>query len=98
MASGTVVGRLAADEAEGIRAGVHGMWAAVAPGWAEQAEYIDARGEALTERMLDAAALRPGDRALELACGPGGTGLAAARRVLPGGEVVLSDVAPPMTA
>ena len=35
---------------------------------------------------------------LELACGPGGLGLAAAERVGPGGEVVLSDVAPEMTA
>jgi SAM-dependent methyltransferase len=35
---------------------------------------------------------------LELACGPGGVGLAAAARVAPGGEVVLSDVAAEMTA
>jgi SAM-dependent methyltransferase len=35
---------------------------------------------------------------LELACGPCGLGLAAAERVAPGGEVVLSDVVPEMTA
>ena len=35
---------------------------------------------------------------LELACGAGGAGLAAAARVVPGGEVVLSDVAAEMTA
>jgi SAM-dependent methyltransferase len=34
---------------------------------------------------------------LELACGPGGLGLAAAKLVRPGGEVVLSDVVPEMT-
>jgi SAM-dependent methyltransferase len=39
----------------------------------------------------------PGERVLELACGAGGTGLAAARVVGPG-EVVLSDVSPEMTA
>jgi SAM-dependent methyltransferase len=39
-----------------------------------------------------------GDRVLELACGPGGLGLAAAARVGPGGDVVLSDVAEEMTA
>ena len=39
-----------------------------------------------------------GDRVLELACGPGGLGLAAAERVGPGGEVVLTDVAEQMTA
>ena len=35
---------------------------------------------------------------LELACGAGGAGLAAAELVGPGGEVVISDVAPEMTA
>jgi SAM-dependent methyltransferase len=48
--------------------------------------------------MLEAAELSRGARALELACGPGGTGLAAAEVVGTGGEVVLSDVAPEMTA
>jgi SAM-dependent methyltransferase len=65
----------------------------VAPGWAEHAEYVDARSAALTEELL--AVLRPGDRVLELACGAGGLGIAAAER---GHEVVLSDVAPEMTA
>jgi SAM-dependent methyltransferase len=35
---------------------------------------------------------------LELACGPGGLGLAAARLVAPGGHVVLSDVVAEMTS
>jgi SAM-dependent methyltransferase len=48
--------------------------------------------------MLDVVAVGPGDRVLELACGAGGTGLAAAARVGPDGEVVLSDVAPEMVA
>ena len=35
---------------------------------------------------------------LELACGAGGLGLAAARLVTPGGHVILSDAVPEMTA
>jgi len=81
-----------------VRERLHGMWASVAPSWGEYAEYADARGAAVTERMLALADPRPGDRVLELACGAGGVGLAAARLVAPGGEVVLSDVAPEMTA
>ena len=80
----------------GVR--LHGMWAAVAPSWAQHADYVDERGAALTERMLELSAPRPGERVLELACGPGGLGLAAAERVVPGGEVVLSDVVAEMTA
>jgi len=81
-----------------LRARLQRMWAGVAPSWEEHADYVDARGAAITERMLELAAPQPGERVLELACGAGGLGLAAAARVAPGGEVVLSDVATEMTA
>lgn len=77
---------------------LHAMWSAVAPAWEEHAAYVDARGAELTERMLALADPRPGDDVLELACGAGGLGLAAAERVAPGGAVVISDVAGEMTA
>jgi SAM-dependent methyltransferase len=80
------------------RAHLHGMWAAVAPAWAEHAAYADARGAEVGEQMLELTAPQPGERVLELACGPGGLGLAAAARVGPGGEAVLSDVATEVTA
>ncbi len=81
-----------------LRRRVHRMWAAVAPSWGEHAAYVDARGAEVVARMFELAAPAPGERVLELACGPGGPGLAAAPLVLPGGEVVLSDVAEEMTA
>jgi SAM-dependent methyltransferase len=83
--------------ADQIRARLHGMWATVAPAWGEHAEYADQRGAAVSERMLLLSFPKPGDRVLELACGAGGLGLAAASRVSPGGEVVLSDVVAEMT-
>ena len=85
-------------DADALRARLHGMWAAVADGWAEHADYVDTRAAVATDRLLELAAPRPGERVLELACGPGGLGLAAAMRVAPGGEVVMSDVAGEMTA
>jgi SAM-dependent methyltransferase len=84
--------------ADQLRTHLHGMWAALADGWGAHAEYADARGAEATRKMLDLTALQPGERVLELACGPGGAGLAAAQRVGAGGEVVLSDVAAEMTA
>ena len=35
-----------------IDAQLHGMWAAVAPAWAEHADYVDARATAMTTAML----------------------------------------------
>jgi SAM-dependent methyltransferase len=81
-----------------LRAGLHVMWGAVAPGWDENADFVDRRGGELTAAMLDAVSLKSGERVLELACGPGGLGLEAAGLVAPDGEVVLSDIAPQMTA
>src|SRR3954451_871202 len=43
------------------------------------------------ERAADLAAVRPGDRALDVATGTGDLALELARRVMPGGEVVGSD-------
>jgi SAM-dependent methyltransferase len=86
------------DERDALRARLAGMWAGVAGGWAQHADYADARGAQSADRMLELARVGAGDRVLELACGPGGLGLAAAERVGPGGEVVLSDVAEEMTA
>lgn len=83
---------------EQLRTRLHEMWAAVAPAWAAHASYADARGLEIGETMLDRTGPVSGERVLELACGPGGLGLAAAARVAPGGEVVLSDVAAEMTA
>lgn len=80
-----------ATAVEERRARLRGMWAAVAPAWGRAADEIDARGVPVVERMLAMAEVRTGDRVIELACGAGGTGLAALPRVGPGGSVVLSD-------
>lgn len=81
-----------------LRARMHGMWAAVAGAWGEHADYVDTRGAAVAQALLEQSSPRPGERVLELAGGPGGMGLAAAALVAPGGEVVVSDVVAEMTA
>jgi SAM-dependent methyltransferase len=86
------------QDLEGLRAGLRTMWGAVAPGWGQNADFVDSRAAQMSKAMLDAVALRPGDRVLELACGAGGLGLAAAELVGDQGEMVLSDGAPEMTA
>ncbi|MGN6254962.1 MAG: class I SAM-dependent methyltransferase [Solirubrobacterales bacterium] len=68
------------------------QWSEAASSWARaaEAEETGASGEA-TAWMLEAADLRPGKRALELACGAGRVGLQAAARVGPDGAVLCTD-------
>jgi len=87
--------RSIAAPADELREHLHGMWGSVAPRWRAHADFVDERGAALTEGMLEAAELRAEDRVVELACGPGSVGIAAAPLVA---EVVITDVAPEMTA
>jgi SAM-dependent methyltransferase len=84
--------------AEAPAQALHRMWATVAPAWREHAGYADSRGADVAAAMLAATQPKPGERVLELACGPGGLGLAAAALVDPGGEVVMSDVVAEMTS
>jgi SAM-dependent methyltransferase len=72
------------------------MWNSVAEAWERNADFVDAHLAGATEAMLDAVQLKAGDAVLDLASGPGGAGLAAARRVGAEGTVVLADVAPAM--
>ena len=66
--------------------------------WEANAAYFDDRGANVTARMLVLTEPRPGVRVLELACGVGGPAFEAASLVAPGGAVVVSDVAPELTA
>jgi SAM-dependent methyltransferase len=50
------------------------------------------------QAMLDAAAIRPGERVLDVGCGAGTTTIAAAEQVAPDGAVVGLDISGPMLA
>ena len=73
------------------------VWSLPCPslvGWAlESAFYERITG---TEKTLERIGLKPGQRVLEVGPGPGRLLIPAARRVLPGGEVVGIDIQPGM--
>jgi SAM-dependent methyltransferase len=78
------------------RAASHDQWQRSAEGWRRHADDVDRIAEPVTRWMIEAAALQPGGKVLELACGPAGVGIAAARAVGPEGVVICSDFAEPM--
>ncbi len=71
-------------------------WEAAASGWTRRQETIRRFGAPVSEWMLDAVSLQPGERVLELAAGLGETGMLAAEQVAPMGGVIVSDQADAM--
>ena len=66
-------------------------WDAAAEGWGKRADQVRDFGMPLSAWMIEAAALHPGARVLELAAGPGDTGFLAAELIEPGGTLICSD-------
>src|SRR5919107_2170247 len=71
-------------------------WEAVAAGWYAQREEIWESSRPVSEWMIRRLDPQPGDTVLELAAGPGDTGLRAARLVGEAGRVIVTDFAPEM--
>lgn len=73
-------------------------WSAVAEAWEQRADDIEQTNGDATRVLLEAAAIRPGERVLELGAGTGHLAVDLADLVGPGGALVASDVAPAMVA
>src|SRR5882724_11361893 len=71
-------------------------WSAVAAAWDDSVDHVDGHSVEATAALLDRVGVRPGERVLELAAGPGSLGVTWSELVGPTGTVVVSDVAPGM--
>jgi SAM-dependent methyltransferase len=83
-------------DAEAYRADARERWEVAAAGWARDREAFQRDAMEVSRWMLDAAGLQPGHTVLELAAGPGDTGLMAAELVAPGGRAIITDNADAM--
>jgi enediyne biosynthesis protein CalE5 len=75
-------------------------WRAAAAGWLSWFDVLEAAeaGSAVTKKLIELAALGPGDEVLDVAAGYGEPGLTAARAVGPNGRVVCTDISSEMLA
>lgn len=64
--------------------------------WADYQQRIDAMIEPFAQAALSAAAAAPGEQVLDIGCGCGGSTLALAQAVAPGGRVLGVDISRPM--
>jgi SAM-dependent methyltransferase len=78
------------------REAIRAQWERSAAGWRARRAELQAVAEPVSQWMVQAIAPQPGEIVLELAAGPGDTGLLAAELVRPGGKLISSDAAEPM--
>lgn len=72
------------------------MWEGAAPGWARWQQHMREFTLPVSRWLVDALRLKDGCAVLDIAAGIGETGLIAAQRVLPHGNVILADQAEAM--
>ncbi|HZL54329.1 MAG TPA: class I SAM-dependent methyltransferase [Solirubrobacteraceae bacterium] len=78
-------------DADAERSAAYDCWQGAAAGWGRQAAVFGAQNAAVARWMIDAVALAPGQRVLDLAAGPGEVGFLAAPLIEPGGTLICSD-------
>lgn len=83
---------------EQIRERSRAAWDKAAAGWSDRREIFSEAGAPVSRKLVEMAALKPGDDVLEVACGLADTGLLAAEAVSPGGRVLVSDASGEMVA
>jgi ubiquinone/menaquinone biosynthesis C-methylase UbiE len=87
---------MAEPDPNALRGELRGRWERAASGWSRRVQHMRDFGMPVSTWMIEHAGLQPGQRVLELAAGPGETGLLAAELIRPGGMLISSDGAESM--
>jgi ubiquinone/menaquinone biosynthesis C-methylase UbiE len=87
-----------AFNSEDFKAQQRQMWNNAAAGWQNWWETIERGAQEVSNKIVELAEIKPGDRVLDIATGIGEPAITAARRVKPNGKVVATDISPQMLA
>ena len=83
---------------ERVRREQREFWNAAAPGWKQMFILLDRAAQHVSDRIVELAKIKRGDRVLDIATGSGEPGITAARKVGASGSVVATDMSPAMLA
>ena len=75
-----------------FREGSRQRWQQAAPGWGAHRAIFQSGARPVSGWLVDAIEPQPGHRVLEVAAGPGDTGLLVAELIAPGGTLISTDV------
>ena len=83
---------------ERVRREQREFWNKAAPGWKQMFLMLDRAAQHVSDRLVELARIKPGDRVLDIATGSGEPAITAARKVgaSAGGSVVATDMSPAM--
>jgi ubiquinone/menaquinone biosynthesis C-methylase UbiE len=74
------------------------MWDNAAAGWQAWWQNIERGAQKVSDKLVEMAQIKPGDRVLDIATGIGEPAVTAAKRVRPNGRVVATDISSQMIA
>jgi ubiquinone/menaquinone biosynthesis C-methylase UbiE len=74
------------------------MWDNAAAGWQTWWETFERGAQKVSDKIVELAEIKPGDRDLDIATGIGEPAVTAARKVMPNGKVLATDISPQMLA
>ena len=76
---------------ERLRREQRDFWISAAPGWKDLFVGLDRAAQHVSDRLVELARIKEGDRVLDIATGSGEPAVTAARKVGPGGLVVATE-------
>ena len=68
------------------------MWDNAAAGWQAWWETFECGAQKVSDKIVELAEIKPGDRVLDIATGIGEPAVNAARKVMPNGKVLATDI------
>jgi enediyne biosynthesis protein CalE5 len=83
---------------EDFKAQQRQMWDNAAAGWQTWWETIERGAQKVSDKLVELAEIKSGDKVLDIATGIGEPAVTAARKVMPNGKVVAIDISPQMLA
>ena len=74
------------------------LWDNAAAGWQTWWETIERGAQKVSDKLVELAEIKPGDKVLDIATGIGEPAVTAAKKVMPNGKVLAIDISPKMLA